>query len=100
MKIRGESASSNNYSGVSEDLSSAENIYVDHPKDISKPTCLIHFPGHSSDECKVLGDFGYKYAKPRPTKECGHDTARRNKFNRQQENNYILNHTVDEILPQ
>ena len=26
---------------------------VDHPKDRSKLTCLIHGPVHSSDECKV-----------------------------------------------
>ena len=31
--------------------------YVDHPKDRSKLNCLIHGPGHSSDECKVVGDL-------------------------------------------
>ena len=37
--------------------------YVYHLQDISKLTCLIHGPGHSSDEFKVLGDFGSKYSK-------------------------------------
>ena len=33
--------------------------YVDHPTDKSK-IILIYGPGNSSDECKVLGDFGAK----------------------------------------
>ena len=73
-------------------------IYVDYPKGNSKPTCLTHGPGHSSDECKVLGDFGFKYIKFRPTKYCRHDTVNRNKFNRQKYNNSIVNSTVDEII--
>ena len=43
-------------------------MYVDHLMDVSKQTYLIHGPGHSSDECMVLGDFGSKYSKIRPTK--------------------------------
>ena len=74
--------------------------YVDHPKDRSKPTCLIHGPRHSSDERKVLGDLGSKYAKISPTKDPMHGTANRNKFNSQKQNNAIVNHTVDEILLQ
>ena len=35
--------------------------YLDHSKDRPKQTYLIRGPGHSSDECKVLGDFGSKY---------------------------------------
>ena len=42
--------------------------YVDRLKSESK-TCFIHSPGHSSDECKVLGDFGTKYAKIKTTKD-------------------------------
>ena len=34
----------------------------------SKITCLIHVPGHSSNENKVFEDFGTKYAKRRHTK--------------------------------
>ena len=74
--------------------------YVDHLRDRKKYTCLIHGPGHSSDECKVLGDFGSKYYKGRPTKERGHHTIDINKFNRKQEINAIFNHEVDEILQQ
>ena len=73
-------------------------IYVDYPKGNYKPTCLIHNPGHSSYECKVLGDFGSKYAIIRPTKYHGHNTANRNKFNRQEDKNAIVKHTVYEIL--
>ena len=70
------------------------NIYVYHPKDRSKPTCLIHGPIHSSDECKVLGDFGSRYDKNIHTKDCGHNLAHRKKFNRQEEKNAIVNHEV------
>ena len=75
-------------------------IYVDYPKGNSKPTCLIHNPGHSSYECKVLGDFGSKYAIIMPTKDHGHNPANINKFNSQKENNDIFNSAVDEILLQ
>ena len=44
-----------------------------------------------------MGDFGSKYSKIRPSKDCGHDTSNRNKFNRQQDNNDIVNHAVDDI---
>ena len=48
--------------------------YVDHPKDRSKLTCLIHDPGHSLDECRFSGYFGYKYSKIRSTKGRGHES--------------------------
>ena len=57
--------------------------YVYYPRYRSKSICLIHGPENSSDKCKVLGQFGSKYAKSRPTKDCGKDTANRNKFNSQ-----------------
>ena len=44
-------------------------IYVDHPRDRSKPTCLIFVRAHSLDDCKILNDFFTKYAKGRPFKE-------------------------------
>ena len=66
--MRGESALSTTYSNMSERSDKFRKRYVDHPKDISKLTCLIHGPGHSSYECKVLGNFGSKYSKRRPTK--------------------------------
>ena len=42
---------------------------------------------------KVLGDFGSKYIKIRPTKDRRNDPVPRNKFNRKQENNAIVNST-------
>ena len=61
-------------------------------------TCLIHGPGKPSEECKVLGDFGTKYANSRPTKEHGRSPVPKKKINRQQENNAIVDNAVDEIL--
>ena len=72
--------------------------YLDHTKDRSKPIRIIHGPSHSSDECKVLGDLGSNYAKSSPTEDCGHDFANKKKLNRQQDNNAIVNHKLDEIL--
>ena len=67
---------------------------------ISKHTSIIHGPRHSSYEWKILADFGSKYSKIRPTKECWHGTATKNKFNRKKENNAIVNHTLDDIILQ
>ena len=61
--------------------------YVDHPKDISKLTCIIHGPVHSSDECMVLGYFGSTYYKSRNTKDRMQDPANKKKIGRQQKNN-------------
>ena len=44
--------------------------HIDSPMGKSK-TCLIHGPGYSSEERKVLGDFVTKYANSRPTKDRG-----------------------------
>ena len=73
--------------------------YIDNPKDKSKHSCIINGPSHSSDECKVLGVFGSKYSRIRSIKDLGHDIETGKKFNRQQENNNISNHAVDEIIP-
>ena len=43
--------------------------YVDRMRGQSQLTCIIHGPVHSSDECKVLGEFGSKYAKFSHTKD-------------------------------
>ena len=45
-----------------------------------------------------MGDFGYKYAKSRPTKYRGQHSSNINKVNSHQENNYIVKHTADEII--
>ena len=71
--------------------------YVDSPTGKSK-TCLIHVPVHSSEECKDLGDFVTKYANSRPTKDHGNSPVPRETINRHQENNSIINNSVDEIL--
>ena len=74
--------------------------YVDYPQGKSKHKYLIHGPGNSSHECKVLGDFGSKYDKSGPTKNRGNYPVPRNKFNRQQDINFIVNSAVDGILLQ
>ena len=53
---------------MSESTDKSRKIYADHKNYISKPTCLIHGPGHSSDECKVLVYVGSKYAEAVPAK--------------------------------
>ena len=72
--------------------------YVEYQKGKFKPTGLISGPGHSSDECKILVDFGSKYDKSRPAKDRRHNPANRNKFNSQQKINAINNCAVDEVL--
>ena len=91
---------SNTYSEMSESAEKRRKIYVDYPKGKSKPTCLIHGPGHSSDKYKVLGDFGSKYSKIRHTNNRGQNPENRNKYTRQQYNNAIVNSAVDEIILQ
>ena len=66
---------------MSDSSNNHSKIYVDHPKDVFKSTHLIHGPRHSPDECKVLGEFGSKYAKNRPTKDIGQDPENRKKMN-------------------
>ena len=92
-----ESTSSHTYSAMIENTGKHRKRYVDHLERESK-ICLMYGSGYSSDECKVLGDLCSKYVKSRPTKDRGHDTVPRNKFNIQQENNSIVNSAVDEIL--
>ena len=88
---RGESALSNTYYEIIESVGKRRKRYVDYLKGKSKPTCLIHVTGNSSDECKALQDFCCKYDRIRPTKYCGHNPVPVNSFNRKQENNAIVN---------
>ena len=99
-KTRGESTSSTIYYEMSESNGKIRKRDVYHPKDRSKLTFLIHGPGHPQGECKILGDFGSKYSKIRPTKDRVQDHATKNKFNREQENNDIYHHEFDEIILQ
>ena len=48
-KMGGESILSNTFPGMSKSAGKNRKRYLDHSKDISKPTCLIHIPGYSSD---------------------------------------------------
>ena len=79
---------------MSESSDKCRKRYVDHLKDGSKYTCLIHVPGHSSDKLLVLREFGSKYSKSRHTKERGHDHATGKRFNQHSENNDIVNQSV------
>ena len=79
-KMIRESASSSTYYKMSENDGKHRKRYIDHPKDISKTTCLIHGPIYSSEECKILGDFGNKHAKEKPTKYLRQETATRKKL--------------------
>ena len=54
-----ESASSQTHSVMGESTNKRIKWYVDLLSGEFK-ICIIHGPGHSSDECKVLGDFGAK----------------------------------------
>ena len=71
--------------------------HVYHPKDILQLPCTVHGPVNYSDECKALVDFGSKYSKFRPTKYQRQETKIKKKCGRQQENNTIIQHSVDEI---
>ena len=57
---------------------------------------MIHGAGNFSDECKVLGEFGTKYAAAHPTKDRGSNTIPRKSFQEKQENHTIINNVVDE----
>ena len=83
---------------MSESNGNPRKSYVYHPNYIFNHTCLTHSPGHSSDECKVLGDFGSKYSIIMHAEDRGHDPITKNKFNRQQQNNDIVNHALAYII--
>ena len=68
-KMRGDVASSTTYSKKNESSYKHRKRYVHHNKDRSQLSCLIHGPGNSSDECKVLIFFVSKKTKSRLNKE-------------------------------
>ena len=59
---RGEAASSKTYSKMGKCYGNNKQRYADISRDRSQLTCLIHVPGHSLDEFKVLNDFGNNYS--------------------------------------
>ena len=98
-QARREDASSNTYSDTSKSSGNSNKRYVNHLKDRSKPTCLIHGPGNSSDECKVLWDFVSKYTKKGLLRNT-HNILHIEKNGKYQENNVIVHHAVDEMILQ
>ena len=74
---------------MSDSAGNCSERYVYYLNGKSKTTYLIYGPVHSSDECKVLGDFGYKYVKIRSNKERGHNPLPKNKFKKHQEKPYF-----------
>ena len=92
--MRREAASLNNYFEMSESIRKHRKRYEDNQNNRFKNTYLIHVPGNSSDEFKVLRNFGSRYTKISPTKDCNHDLTTKNKFKRHQNNNAIVNHKV------
>ena len=88
------------YYEMSESAENCRKSYVDHLKDRSKLISPIHGPGHSSDECKVLGEFVSDYSKSMPTKDHGQDPTKMKKFNRKQYNNSFFWREGDEIILQ
>ena len=70
---------------MSESLVNIRKRHIHYPKDRSKLTRIIHGPGHSSYECKVLGDFGSKYYKSSPTKDHGHEPTTKKKIQKERD---------------
>ena len=99
-KMRGVSVLSTTYYKMSQSYGNHRKGYVEHPKDTSKLNCLIHGPGNSSVKSKVLGDFGSKYTKDRPTKHQRKYPVTKKRFGIQQKSNDIIQHSFDEIILQ
>ena len=45
-------------------------------------TCLLHGPGHSSEDCKVIKEYSKKYAVQRPQKENEARSVRKTKHDK------------------
>ena len=58
---------------------------------------MIHGLLNSSDECKVLVEFGTKYAAAQPKKNHGRNPVTKNVFHEKQENHTIIDSMVDEL---
>ena len=58
---------------------------------------MIHGLRHSLDECKVLGEFGTKYAAAQPKKKRGSNSTPKKGYQKKKENHAIIDSMVDEI---
>ena len=52
--------------------------------------CMIHGAGNYSDECKVLGEFGTKYAEDQPAKYRRSDPIPRENFQKNKKTTLLL----------
>ena len=93
----GKTDSSNTHSATDESSGKRIKLYAYCLTRESK-TCLIHSHMHTSNEYKVLGDFGTKYDIVKHTKYHGIHTEPMDVFNRKQETNAVINNMVDDIL--
>ena len=86
---RGENASPKTHPAKDGSACKRRKQYVDRSKSESK-TCMIHGDEHSSDECKVLGEFGTKYAASYPTKDRGSNLIPRIIFHKNKKTRLLL----------
>ena len=61
---------------------------------------MINGPGHPSEQCKILNNFGKRYATVRHFRECMQDPTDAKKYRGKQEVNYTFHHAVDDIIMQ
>ena len=93
---RGESAPSNINPVKDDSACKRSKRYVDCSKSASKH-CIIHGLVHSSDECKVLGESGTKYAAAQLTEICGRNTIPKKGYHKKQESHAIIDNMLDEL---
>ena len=59
---------------------------------------MINGNGHSPGQCKVLTEFGKRYATNRTSEESRNEPKAANKYLKNQEVNTMVQHKVDDIL--
>ena len=74
--------------------------YSDHPSYRYKLTGLIHVPGNSSDKCKVLVEFGYKYSKKSGRLRTAGNSPQKLRHLKEKMKNAIITNAVCEIILQ
>ena len=58
---------------------------------------MIHSARHSSEKCKVLGEFRTKYSAAHPVKDPGRNPISGKRFQEKQEIHTIINNVVYEL---